>query len=306
MRITLISTILFDLGLYTLAPQLQKKGFDVKLLFIPALIKEYGKPLSDASMETILNFVKNADLIGVNALSENFVKVAALVNFLKNKVKAPIIWGGAHATLNPSDCLLHANFVCIGEGEEALVEFAERIKNNQRMDGIKNILTPADNVDKVTLRPPVNLDSIEPFNYELLYQYMLQDNKIRNVEERDFNGVFLSYTSRGCPFGCSYCCNSIINEKIYRGHSYCRQRNINAVLNELKNIKSRFSSCKIIWFNEADFLTGKKVDVIDDFSKRYKKEIGTPFGIWTNPACIDEKKIKALKEAGLIKCQSGK
>ena len=37
MKITLIAPILFDLGLYTIAPQLRTKRHIVNLLFIPPL-----------------------------------------------------------------------------------------------------------------------------------------------------------------------------------------------------------------------------------------------------------------------------
>lgn len=68
---------------------------------------------------------------------------------------------------------------------------------------------------------------------------------------------------------------------------------------ELDEIKKNFLSCRKIWFNEADFLSGKTQKQIEEFSNRYKKEIGIPFAIWSNPAAVNEENIRALSMAGL-------
>ena len=39
----------------------------------------------------------------------------------------PVIWGGSGPTLEPEWALQHADMVCVGEGEELIVELAERL-----------------------------------------------------------------------------------------------------------------------------------------------------------------------------------
>ncbi len=302
MNITLIAPITFDFGVYTIAPQLKAKGHKVNILFIPSLMTEcYAlKRFSKKIVNRICEFLKLSDLVGINCLSENYHKTAVLADFIRNRVNKPIIWGGIHATLRPQDCIKHADIVCVGEGEEAIIELTDKMTANAKIGNIRNLIIRSGNMEvkDVQLRPPIDLNTLLPFDYNLGDQYVIEGERIRNVEEKDFNGNFITYSSRGCPFRCSYCCNSTILNKTYKEKKYCRQRNIDNIIEELKIIKNKFASCKSIWFNEADFLHGKDQDVIDEFSMKYKKEIDIPFYVWTNPASVKERSIRSLVAAG--------
>jgi len=300
MRISLIAPNLFDLGLYTISPQLKTRGHSVKLLFLPALMQDSSRAFSSKTMTMITEFIKDSDMVGINCFSENYHKTVILVNHIKNTMKTPVVWGGIHATLKPEECIKHADIVCIGEGEEAIVELAEKLERKENPRNIKNLLfqSQSEYTDRPELRPPVDLNSLEPLDYDIDSQYVLENNKIRNVKEEDFKGTFLTYSSRGCPFRCSYCCNEFMLN-LYKGDRYCRQRSTENIIKELNEIKSRFPSCKVIWFDEADFLSGKTLKGIEDFSKKYKREINIPFGVWSNPTAVTDEKIRALKDAGL-------
>jgi radical SAM superfamily enzyme YgiQ (UPF0313 family) len=242
-------------------------------------------------------------LIGINTFSEAYHGVAELVDNIKKSNKAPVVWGGIHATLKPYDCLGHADIVCIGEGEEAIVELAEKMEQGLPITGIKNFLYRLEtgHNGKADLRPLVDLNSLHGFDYDLGSQYILENDKIRNILESDFKETFITYSSRGCPYGCSYCCNSFMLG-LYKGQRYCRQRNTDLIIEELAHIKKTFPSCRHIWFNEADFLAGKSDKDIEHFSLRYKNEIDIAFSIWSNPASAtghDIEALRQLKSAGL-------
>jgi len=49
------------------------------------------------------------------------------------------VWGGPHPTAKPEECLQYADLVCLGEGEESLVDLAESIAAGQAVDHIPNI-----------------------------------------------------------------------------------------------------------------------------------------------------------------------
>ncbi|NQT45896.1 MAG: cobalamin B12-binding domain-containing protein [Candidatus Omnitrophica bacterium] len=302
MNIALISPIMFDLGAYTIAPQLKANGHNVRLLFILELMNTCYAParLSKRAISHIATFLKSSDLIGINCLSENYHKTAIFIDSIRAMINKPVIWGGIHATLNPEDCIKHVDIVCVGEGEEAIVDLAGRMEKNEELNSIQNLIFKPDDAGAadIQLRPPVDLNSLKPFDYDLESQFVVEKDLIRNVEERDFKGNFLTYSSRGCPFKCSYCCNSTMLGKTYIGQKYCRQRDVEPVVEELKVIKNKFPSCKAIWFNEADFLHGKDHKIIEEFSKKYKAEIGIPFYMWTNPASIKEESIRSLVGAG--------
>ncbi len=303
MNISLIAPIMFDLGVFTIAPQLKTKGHKVNIIFIPDLMRECYAPekISNKTVNRICEFLQPSDFIGINCLSENYLKTSIFVDYIKKRLNKPLVWGGIHATLRPQDCIRHADIVCVGEGEEAIVELACKMERKEPIENINNMIFKDTNpkMTGLMLRPPINLNLLKPFDYDLEYQYVVEGENIRKVKENDFKGNFLSYSSRGCPFRCSYCCNSTTLDKTYKGQKYCRQRSVDNVIEELRGIKSKFVSCKSIWFNEADFLHGKDQVTIDDFSRKCKAEINTPFYIWTNPASINEYNIPSLVSAGL-------
>lgn len=301
MKITLIAPILSDFGLCTISPQLKAKGHEVRSLFVPSLMENNISPLSKKDAVKIDEFIAGSGLIGLNCFSENFHKTSVLADHIKNRSSAPIVWGGVHATLRPQDCMQHADIVCVGEGEEAVVELAYRLERKEPLGGIKNLLfrSEAQGVKRAELRPPVDIDSLLPLDYDLSSQHILKNGKIRNVEASDFNGTLISYISRGgCPYRCSYCCNELMID-MYKGHRYYRQRSIDNVFLELAMIKKTFPDCKQIWFNDADFLAYKTEEYIGCFSRKYKEEVNIPFGIWSNPASVSDEKMRALKTAGL-------
>ncbi len=49
------------------------------------------------------------------------------------------MWGGTHATVRPKECLKHADMVCVGESEEALMEFSRKFNNKENIYDIKGM-----------------------------------------------------------------------------------------------------------------------------------------------------------------------
>ncbi len=308
MKISLISPILFDLGCNTIAPLLKARGHSVDTLFTPDLLENSRSPLSEKSMKSIIDFVGKSDLIGINGFSENYYRTSYLVDFIKKKTGITVVWGGIHATLRPGDCLEHADIVCVGEGEEAMVELADALGSGRECGDIANLCfrSQGQSPEKVKMRQPVDLNSLLPLDYDLKTQYLLEKRSIRNIREADYNGIFRIYSSRGCPFRCTYCCNANVTGMYSKnGHRYCRQRDTDSIIDELKKIKKRFSSCKAIWFIDADFFSGKTQEHFENLSAKYKDEIDIPFWLWANPINVNEKNISVLKKAGLISVSIG-
>ena len=316
MNITLIAPIFSDAGLLSISSFLKKEGHQVKLLFIPDLLEEVEKPLPYKSIESAIDFVHGSDLIGISSYSENFVKTAGFVDKIKKTHDTPVIWGGWHASIMPDECLQHADYVCVGEGEEAMVELTGKLERGEKIENVKNIAVRSNgdggelcvlgNSKNVELRPPIPLDSVLPLDYDLDSQYVIYSNRLRNAKEADFNGVFHSWTTRGCPFICTFCQNAAFQD-VYtdaaddseQSFDVRRKRKVDHVINEIKIIKDKFSSVEEIWFNEADFITGKSTKDVEEFATKYKSDIDIPFCFWAFPAGIKDENVRLLKEAGL-------
>jgi radical SAM superfamily enzyme YgiQ (UPF0313 family) len=120
-------------------------------------------------------------------------------------------------------------------------------------------------------------------------------------------GLFRKYTrydgkayniisSRGCPFSCSYCCNSFLS-KLYETKNI-RKRSPHNVIEELRSEAEKFPELILINIHDDCFLAHSG-QWHQEFVKDYKKWINRPFIVRSTPLHLTEEKIKILKEAGL-------
>jgi len=101
-------------------------------------------------------------------------------------------------------------------------------------------------------------------------------------------------TGRGCPYSCSYCVNSFI-KKMHSNESYLRRHSVDYVIGALKVYYEKYKYHRIR-FEDDIFLLNQKW--LEDFCKKYKKEIDIPFHCFTNSKSVNNKVIKLLKSAG--------
>lgn len=60
-----------------------------------------------------------------------FDNAVQITKKLKANLDVPVMWGGVHPTMRPSECLDYADIVCIGEGEETLREVAATMESGE-------------------------------------------------------------------------------------------------------------------------------------------------------------------------------
>lgn len=61
----------------------------------------------------------------MSLMTNQFIQAKCVTEYLKKyHVPAPIVWGGIQSTVEPEVCLEYADIVCLGEGEDALLELA--------------------------------------------------------------------------------------------------------------------------------------------------------------------------------------
>jgi radical SAM superfamily enzyme YgiQ (UPF0313 family) len=168
----------------------------------------------------------------------------------------------------------------------------------------------------VVLNPPraliQNLDSIPFPDYSFENKYLIIDDKVLELTEgilEDFfikefrEETYITYVTRGCVMGCSYCNNSSFN-KLYCGQKIFRIRSVDNVIKELIQFK-KYRFVKNFWFIDDSFL-GLDIGYIKEFSEKYKKDINLPFGIsGVHPVTVSRDKLKYLTEAGLMGVRMG-
>ena len=79
--------------------------------------------LSERSLEILYDQCRDCDVVGISVLSTHYLNRAIQINnYLKEKIKAPIIWGGVPVICDPSFHLQYADLVCTGEGEVVMAD----------------------------------------------------------------------------------------------------------------------------------------------------------------------------------------
>lgn len=302
MKITLISTATFpsDQGIRTISSILKKAGHNVKIVFM-TYSEDYSKLYSLQELSQLYLICKNSELIGINSFASTAPRAIQIIKFLeKKRVLAPIVWGGIHATISPEDCIKHCNLVCVGEAEEAILDLVKAIENKKSFNKLKNFwVKDKDKIIKNPVRPMIdNLDSLPFVDYDLEDHYILENHNLRKFKENDLSGQIFFLTGRGCPYGCTYCSNNVLNE-LYKGKckKIVRWHSADYIINCILGLKKRFKNLDYFDIRDDTFSL-RPLEQIQDFCKQYKEKVKMRFKCLGDPKTISEEKIKLLVDAG--------
>jgi radical SAM superfamily enzyme YgiQ (UPF0313 family) len=321
MKINLISTdsSVYCNGVRSISSYVKQKGHETRIIFLPQKFSS-NKLYSDKVLKNIKSLI-DGDLIGISCDSFNSIGATQIIDFLKDDTDAPIVWGGIHATLNSERSLKHSDYVCVGEGEESIVDLIEAIDCGKSTTNIKNIMSKTKNNQ---VRCPIDLNTLPFPDYDPMDHWMLKDNKIVSFDNRylkedlfnlfvldyfkrgmDVKNILLYHDERGCHNSCSFCCNSSINV-LYKNYSkhIVRRRNIVKMISELDYIIGKVSGAEAIMFTDDSFFNRDVAD-LELFSLIYKKNINLPFACYADPKHINDEKLDILFDAGLKKVTLG-
>lgn len=298
------------LGVRALHAFLKDQGADVRVLFYKDRAMNEMSPLSDDDVEIIVAKLREigADIVGLSlfsAMYPDFAKLTARI-----KAVAPetiVVWGGYHAIVAPQDCIQHADVVCVGEGEYPLWELYERVTAGEPHTDIANLWV-RDGADVVhnALRDLIqDLDSLPFFDYEDGGKWYYDEGRWYEGEPfmqeggrgKYFRSHYIIETSRGCPYACAYCSNSIFRE-VYQGKgSYVRQRSVPSVMKQLTEARQIFPEMKKVFFFDEVLVLRK--EWLRAFTDEYIKQVNLPFKCNLRPNMVDDEVIQQLVAAGL-------
>jgi radical SAM superfamily enzyme YgiQ (UPF0313 family) len=238
-----------------------------------------------------------------------FDNAVALTEALR-ELNIPVLWGGIHPTIRPNECLDHADLLCVGEAEESLVELAAAISQGRFPADIAGVWRKeGGRIVPGPLRLPVqDLDSVPMPDYDLATSFILTEQAIRPMDlqlmERYTQGTLITIPSRGCPFGCAYCCNNTLMA-MYPGCKTVRKRSIANIMAELVEAKKNLPFIRVIQLEDDAFFMYSAED-IKLFSSQYKEKIGLPLKVsGASPMTLTREKLAPLVDAGLAFTRMG-
>jgi len=300
MKITLISTATFpsDQGIRQISSVLKKAGHNVQIIFL-AFSEDYTKFYPKKVLDQIISLSRGSNLIGINSFASTAPRAVQVIRALKSLNK-PLVWGGIHATISPEKCMEHCDIVAVGEAEQAVAELANAIENNKPFNTIQNLwIRDNDKIEKNPVRPLIDdIDLLPPADYDIQTHYILDKNKIRKFKEQDLNGEIFFLTGRGCPYGCAYCSNDLLN-KLYEGKrkAIVRHHSPEYIIKNILDLKQRFKTLHYFDIRDDTFAM-RSVENIRKFCNLYKEKVNMRFKCLTDPKLTSDEKIKLLVDAG--------
>ncbi|KPK42874.1 MAG: hypothetical protein AMJ78_01005, partial [Omnitrophica WOR_2 bacterium SM23_29] len=238
------------LGIEYLSAVLRKAGHKTELLFDPGagdieyklFFLKTQKIIRKRFLQVARQF--KPDLFCFSILTNLFPWCKETMRFLKSHFPdVPIIAGGLHPTMFP-DVVIDVpeiDMICIGEGEDALLELCDSMEDGSRRKDIMNIWFKEDGkVIKNPLRPlRQNLDELPFPDKDLFYRYGC------------FRGRIYVMTGRGCPYSCSYCFNHSYRQLYKDAGKYVRQRSVDNCIEELIYYKSKYKIDEIFFYDDT-------------------------------------------------------
>lgn len=254
---------------------------------------EIAEKIPQMLIKTIDNY--KPDLIAIYLIDVSYVYGISLLKVIKEKFDIPVIAGGPIVTHEPemtikNDCV---DAACIGEGENAIVEFSNCVIEKKSYEQVKNLCIKKNGkIIKNPLRPLKELDEL-PF----------QDWSIFDPRHyyKPYCGKFMRTgffeLARGCHFNCTFCATASLR-KLYHGlGKFVRTRSVDKTFDEITYIKDKYN-LELVFFIDDNFL-GMPEERFDYFCKEYKRRINLPFYIQTRSETVIEDRIKRLKEIGI-------
>lgn len=284
------------LGIEYLSSALKNAGHQTELVFDPGSGDvEYKFNFIERIFDVTPKMLRrakeyNPDLIAFSCLTNLYPWVSKMAGLLKRELGAPVIVGGLHPTILPEHVIRnpHIDMICIGEGEQPLLELAQSMESGKPDFGIRNIWFKHNGeIIRNPMRTPLqDLDTLPFPDKEIFWRYGCFSERVYVM------------TTRGCPYQCTYCFNSYYKKlSAGSGGAYLRRRSVENVIAELEFFKARYP-LKEVFFYDDIFTTDDKW--IRSFCDVYKRRIRLPFKILVHPKTVRIETMKLLADAGCI------
>jgi Radical SAM superfamily/B12 binding domain len=277
-------------GLCCVAAAAETAGHEVRVLdlcFASHPEKDIDRCVREYPPDVVGVSIRNIDnAVGYNTkfiLAETRERV---IQPCKRVFKGPILIGGPAVGINAAEMLhfLELEFAIRGDGEQAIVEFLERLSSQEPLDGLPGLVRRVENrilednepsrisdLNTLRRRPPTRYIDISPY--------------------KRFGSPLQIQTKRGCALQCTYCTYNRIE-----GHRY-RLRSPEKVADEIESLMKETGIHKLE-FTDSTFnvpLGHAKSVLRALIGKNLQLDLRT---MGLNPGAVDEELADLMVQAG--------
>jgi anaerobic magnesium-protoporphyrin IX monomethyl ester cyclase len=316
---------LVPLNISLLSPCLKEAGFDVSLFdttyykwedinfeqkkvellqLRPFSYKEKGVYYKETDMyDDLVEKVEayQPNLIAITLVEDTFDLGMSLLAAI-SRFEIPVVAGGVYVTFAPEEVLANDNvdIVCVGEGEDALVELCQKMSRGEEYSAVQNLwLKSGGRIVKNPLRKLKDINTLPFIDYDIFDRKRLY----RPMQGKIYTMIHVEI-DRGCPYDCTYCGAPHLRRFFLDQGcgTYYRRKDVDRLFKEMKFLAVKYNP-DYINFNSESFLA-KPLAELKRFAERYQ-EIGLPFWCQTRPETVTEEKIRILKDMGCQNLQFG-
>ena len=269
------------LGLLYVAGYLEKHT-DHNIVIIDSQVDELTYPQLKLEIEKI-----DPDVVGITNMTLTLIDVIKTTNLVKEtKKNIQIVLGGPHVYLFPEETinLKNVDYLVLGEGEETFKKLLDNINDKTKLRTIPGLVFKDKGLIINTGFHPLikNLDEIPP-----PARHLAPYKKYSSLLARR-SPVTTIFTSRGCPFKCSFCARPHLG-KMFRAQSAIR------VVNELEECV-KMGIHEFLFYD--DTFTINKQRVIDICQEILRRKLDIGWDIRSRVDTVDEEMLSHLKKAG--------
>lgn len=277
--------LLPPLGLCYLAASLEKASHRVRILDLclePSVSSALERAIRDG----------RPDLVGITATIVSLPAAGQLAKTVAQSLPAATtILGGPHLSALPKQTMSEmpdVDYGIVGEGERTLVELVDGLAQGNDPRSLPGlVLRNGQDLFLTAPREPIHdLDSLPRPARHLLPAL----SRYRHTVFRSRAQATTAITSRGCPYACSYCSQSVFGRKI---------RGVSAVyiMDEVRELREKFSIDFVSF--EDDVFNYSRKRIVELCERMIREDLKIRWGCSVRVEKLDGPLLQLMKRAGL-------
>ncbi len=300
----------FPMGAGYIAAVLERELYEVSCL--DAIIEGGYQDISDKlkmyglSVEQVMKRIRkiSPDIVAFSCqFSVQYNPTRDLITAIKEWNSGILtIIGGTHSSAQPEDVLRQTtvDYVVLGEGEETIVELLDKLNHSKSLLDIDGLAWRENKSIRVNEKKRFicELDKI-PWPARNLFNVTGYFNTTRGWGKEQGYRRLSMITSRGCPYGCSFCGIHLNTGKKFR------MRSAKNVLAEIEFLVSEYDVQEIMFEDDNISLNKKRfIEILQGIKDRFpglRWSATSGMALWT----LDEEILRLMKESGCLKVYLG-